>query len=272
VRKISLSILALLALIIQTNYANAQVIVNIPDQEIPQGKAYYIPITGTIQDADLKSISISFEFDAHNIDIKYAIGRENYAIKCDTAKPIFNFDDLEHATATINCSDLRAVENDTICMLLVEGLAGPDTLTTLTINEIKLNGGVLSDAEINDGKIKVPNRIGFKDITRIGYNFPNPFAEQTWFKIQLDYDTKLKFYVYSSLGRLALESGKNEWMKLSRVEGGSHSEITDWDQELDKGKYELKLEIPVDFPSGGYHMIMVTEKDVFEKSFMFLKR
>jgi hypothetical protein len=271
VRNKSFVISAILAFLINFCIAESQFVFNIPDTTIPQGKLFYVPITGTIQQDDLESLSISFSFDALNLDIKHIVGGENYAIKCDTVQAVLNLSDLRNSTAKIECSDTRSISNDTICWLLVEGLAGPDTVSTLSINEIMINGGVLSDAEINSGLITVPNRYDFREVTSIGNNFPNPFAEQSKFKIQLKEKSKIEFFVYSSLGKLAFKSEGQDWLLLFKEDSGGISQIDDWSGELEEGKYILQMNIPIDIPSGGYYLLMVTNQGVFEKSFMLLK-
>jgi hypothetical protein len=234
-----------------------------------------LTVYGNIDLANIKSLEITFEFNALNLEIKSAYANSSFIMKCPTPITNYNKDDLTKSTVTIFCNDIQNINNGIICKLIVEALAGPDSITYLTPKSIKINDSLIDDANLTRGIIKIHG----ENVTQqypegIGRNYPNPFNEITTFPLSINYKTKVAFKIYANDGRFILSNDEaNDMMELSFFDNKRNEiPITDLNSDLNRGNYILRLKPDyMQFASGMYYLIMIIDNKVYHRNFIYFK-
>ena len=248
--------------------------ININDSIINRGIVSQIPIYGTLSETNVNSLKIIIEFNALSLDIKSATGNENFIMKCGNPDIKINMEDITKSSLTITCNDIQPLENGIYCILNVEGLAGPDTTSLINPLKMIINGSELTETELKSGSITIPGIPVFQDYPEsIGNNYPNPFNGETKFPISIHKPTNLKFFIYSTDGRMILSNEQeNEMLELSLFKNKTEITIVNLNNKLDRGNYILKLSPDnMRFASGEYYLFMVTDLGVYYKNFIYLK-
>ncbi len=270
---------ALIAFLVLFTLSSAQVCeaaasLSINDTTLKRGLVYKIPVYGTIDAPEADKIKFSVYFNALNIEILSAEGDANAAMKCPNPDFVKNLDNLEESFAEISCEDVQNVADGVVCYLNVEALAGPDTITYLTPAHLFINDEEITDAELDSAEIKIlGDLINRKTPEGIGQNFENPFYFETTFPISLNKATKINLFIYTSEGRMVASHKEiSEMIELEFTKNGAKIELTDLNQSLDKGRYELKLKPDnMKFASGEYYLVMITDYGVYSQNFIYLK-
>ncbi len=265
---------AFLFLLLLFNEALSQVIVRIPDTTIPRGSIYKIPVIGTIPGSSLNNLTLQLVFNANVIDIKSASGAGNYAMKCPVPKvDSINFDNLNSAVITISCNDVQPVNNDTICTIDVEGLAGPDSLSLIKPIKVIIDGTAIDAATLVQGTIKVPGEPVYQEFPEgIGQNYPNPFESTTTFPMSINNLTKVNFLIYAVNGASVYEvTVPGDWLTLEKVTKNGNIVIDRFDSVLERGSYLLHLTPGPEMASGVYFLLMLTDNGKYSKGFLYLK-
>ena len=252
----------------------AQSLVSVPDTIIPRGQIYSIPITGIIEQSNVNSIRIKFQYNARVIDIKSASGADYYIMKCQTpnlSNP--NFSNIDTATIDISCDSLSSIKNGVICIIDVEGLAGSDSLTMLTPIAIYENGILNSTATLKGGTIKVPGAPVYQRYPEgLGQNYPNPFSGYTFFPISIEKATKVEFKIFANDGGEVFSDDFNyESLQLYKVTNTGNVKINRFEDVLEKGSYSLTFIPDAGLASGSYFLVMLTDNGIYNKRFLYLK-
>lgn len=253
----------------------SQNLIEFSDTTLFRGNQAEIPIYGSVNKSNIKSIEITFEYNALNLDIKSVYGNTDFAMKCLTLVSNNNMIDLINSKFTVFCNDVQNVSNGIICKIIVEGLAGPDSVTFLTPKSIKINDTIVSDVILQEGKIRIPGEpVDQQYPEGIGKNYPNPFNESTTFPLSINYKTMVSFNIYTTDGRFILSNEyANDMLELSFFDNRHNKiPITNLKSPLERGNYELRLNPDhMRFASGEYYLIMITEDKVYHRNFIYLK-
>lgn len=269
--------LFLLFLIINIQTSLSQVKVAVNDTIIPLGEIYTIPVLISIPSGtytDIGSVSLNITYNAHVINIQNVSGAESYLMNC--ASPSFsnNYDDLEKTVLTISCDMCSLVEDDTLCTIDIQGLAGKDSLTIFSPTEISINGSVVADAEQISGEIVVPGPNIIQQYPEgLGQNFPNPAHQRTVFPFNINKTTKAEFEIYNSDGKHILSSKNHENIFSMFYESKNGVIfINDLNTELSQGSYFLNIHFnEFEISSGLYYLVMKTKNGRYNRSFLLIR-
>lgn len=273
---ISLKLIIILITILsfQFDLLNAKVKIFIPDTTVKTGDKFSLQLKGDLEEKNINSIEIKLDFNAYNLDIKSAEGDTNYALKCLNPAYSFDLNNLANSKMDIFCDDIQIINNSIFCTIYLEALSGPDSLTTITIDYIKINGKTIEDAELKPGTIKIIGESIMQNYPEgLGLNFPNPFNDFTKFQISISKSTKVKFQIYSLSGKYLLEDNlKKNMLKLSLVKNKQEIPITSLNEVLSRGNYYLTIQPDgTRFANGEYYLLMSTDQGSYSKKFIYLK-
>ncbi|MBI5326251.1 MAG: hypothetical protein HZB41_13435 [Ignavibacteriae bacterium] len=261
--------------IISTCYISySQTNVTVPDTVIPRGEVYSIPINGSLDQVNKKSIKIKLRYNARVIYIKSVKGSDNTIMNCLTPKlgnP--DYSDISKTTVEISCDSISSSNSGIFCFIDVEGLAGPDTLTYLVPVAIYINDVQDSTAVFDGGQIKVPGDLVYQRFPEgIGQNYPNPFASYTFFPVVIDKLTKVNFKLYTNNGsEVSSINNKSETLELYKKTGTGEVKVNFDDEILDRGNYVLHFIPDAEFANGSYFLVMKTVNGIYNIRFLYIK-
>ena len=274
-RGLKLIIISLITLFFfQFNFLNAKVKIIIPDTTVRIGNKISLELIGDLDENNINSIEIMLDFNAYNLDIKSAKGDSNYVIKCLNPAYTIDMDNIINSKMDIFCDDIQTINNGVFCKLEIEALSGPDSVTKINVDYIKINGKTISDAEITAGNIKIIGESIIQNYPEgLGLNFPNPFFDKTKFQISISKSTKVEFQIYSIAGQFILSNKLEENMlKLSLVKSNQEIAITSLNELLSRGDYYLTLRPDrTRFASGEYYLLMSTDNGSYTTKFIYMK-
>ncbi len=265
----------LLLILILNISALAQNSVEIRDTTFRQGEAFsaVIPVTGSIDIQPGSKLEIEFTYNAKVINILDVRGNDNFAMKNPDTTDL-NFNPIESSTIVIADDDAQSVDNGVICELLIEGLAGPDSVTELKPGKVFIDEVEQTDPNLNSGTLTIKGTPVYPIPPEgMGLNVPNPFYRSTLISFSIKESSPVYFYIYSLDGSLKISSSEDEnveTFKFFDSEGIPFDYNSD--EELEKGTYKLLITPkPWNFGSGSYFLIMVTDNGVYNKSIMYYK-
>jgi hypothetical protein len=239
-----------------------------------RGDVYSIPVKGLIENKSLNTLKIFFTFNSYIIDIKSAAGKNNYFFR--DANPVINVDysSPESATLTVTGTDINYNASDTLFILHIEGLAGPDSLTELKPFSLEIDGKINSNVELSTGLIKVlTSPVIHVLIEGFGNIYPNPFSDETKIIFYLSDDSEVNFSIYQLNGRqiysLPEKANKSNYLIFDSKGSVVNDPIN---KIFGKGRYMLQL-LPknFEFPSGMYTIVMTTSRGSYKQNIMLAK-
>lgn len=260
--------------IISSQFLYSEIKITINDTTLSRGKTSQIFIYGTVTDDNISKFKLILEYNTLNLYIHSASGAGTYSMKCANPTITTNLDDLTNSRVTITCNDIQKVENGIICVLNVEGLAGPDSTSVIKLDSVFINDTYLEMSDKDSGLINVPGLSVIQKYPEgIGFNFPNPFYEDTKFPISIHELTNVKFKVYSLDGRFVFSNEQTiDMLELSFYKNNIEVPISNLNQKLDQGSYMLKLKPDnMQFAGGEYYLIMITDNGVYHRNFIYMK-
>jgi len=248
--------------------------ISINDTTLKRGEIAEILIYADINLDTAKSLTLFLNFNALDIDIKSVAGNENFIMQC--LNPIYDIkmNKFTDAKLTINCNKLDFNNKNILCKLIVEPLSGPDSVTYIKIDSIKINDKIQNDYEFKNAEIKIPGEPVFQDFPEgIGNNYPNPFQDFTVFPVIINKETKVQFIVYSLTGEFIISNKDlNNMLEVTFYNNDFEIPIITLNEKLQRGYYKIKLKPDVNqFSSGVYFFIMMTDNKVYHKNFVFMK-
>lgn len=275
--KISILKLVMILLFVAINSVKAEDFsVSVPDTLIPAGKTYLIPVSGKINASAHGTIELFFNFNGLVLDVKppqggQSLGFIDVDIHFETPQN-WNSVDFKITTAHYN-TDYEGI----LFYLEIEGLIGPDTITTLQPTKYMLNN-VEIQAELDGGIIRTtPPIIIQKNIEGIGRCYPNPLKESFpaigSVNVIIEKASTVKFKVFSPLGRLIQIIPDNDnyidfdiFNNLNQLVENTEGKI------FEPGSYLLKFR-PVNFEmaTGLYYIVMETKNGVYNTNFFYVK-
>lgn len=269
--------LFLLFLFINIQTSLSQVNVTVKDTTIPLGEIYTIPILISIPQGtymDIESVSLKFTYNAYVINIQNVSGAESYLMNCEAPSFSNDYDDLEETMLSISCNICSLIEDDTLCTIDIQGLAGKDSVTSFSPVEISINGSIVEDAEKISGEIVVPGPNIIQQYPEgLGQNFPNPAHQRTVFPFNINKTSKAEFEIYNSDGKhiLSSKTDKNIFSMFYESKDGVVF-IDDLNTELSQGSYFLNLHFTeFEISSGLYYLVMKTKNGRYNRSFLLIR-
>lgn len=248
--------------------------VTVNDYSNDRGKDFSVLVKGTIATQTTSMIEIKFRFNAMVIAVKKVVGGNNYSIKDENPIMDVKFNNYTNAELTIQSDNFTAIENGNICSIILEGLAGPDSVTDFEPISLKIDGIEQSDASFMTGKISInstPVQQEFFDA--LSANYPNPFSSNTKFTFTIEKDTKVKFSVFSNGSREAF-SFPSDSKTFSVKFFNSDGSIIDSPEKhiFNRGRYTLEIvPVPWEVTSGVYYFVFKTELNVFKENLIYIK-
>ncbi len=270
--------LILIILLLGFSESYSQVNVSVGDTTIPQGDIYDIPVNVIIPEAiysDIESCSIKFVYDARIINIQDVTAGAGYLMQCEKPTFINNYDDLQLSILSISCNDCQLINDGLLCTISIQGLVGPDSLTSFATVEMSINGEIVEDLQSLPTTIKVPGTIISQEFPEgIGINFPNPCHYTTVFPFNINKISKVHFEIYNASGRLLLSSNdpNPDIFSVYFISKNGVEYIPDMDSELNQGSYFLRLYFSdYEISSGLYYLKMKTKNGTYNVSFMIIR-
>ena len=235
----------------------AQTWVTIPDTTLIQGQKAYLPIsTNFIPNTDSLNFSIILSFDPSKINIDSAFGSNNFIVKSDTFKTNITFIKSDSALIEFNFLKFNQISSDTLCFIRIEALASNDSISFINTLSLKLDNISIPFQELNVAKINViGSGINYEPIEIIYQNSPNPFDNQTTFKLKVDNIDNANIQILSLIGSTTYNLSDNE-INI---------------QKSDDGLFLINF-TPNSYSSSGFYLLQVkTSKGIYYKPFFFLK-
>jgi hypothetical protein len=270
--------LILLILLFGFSEIYSQITVSVSDTTIPRGEIYDIPINITIPENEFEEIndfSIEITYDARVINIQNVTGGTEYLMQCPLPIFINDYEDQKNAILSISCDDCIVVENSRLCIISIQGLVAPDSLSSFVVTGVNINGESIDDLQNTPATIKVPGTPFFQQYPEgLGLNFPNPCHYTTVFPFNINKTSRVEFEMFNASGRKLLSSTDKD-MKIFTMYYISKNGvvfITDFNSELDQGSYFLRMDIPeYEISSGLYYMKMKTKSGEYNTNFLILR-
>ncbi len=267
-------IFRLFILIFTITLLQGQTLISVNDYNFDRGKDSPILINGTINSQSTGSIELKFRFNAMVVAVKKIDGGNNFAIKDENPRMDVKFNNYTNAELTIKSDNFTNIDNGNICQIILEGLAGTDTVTNFEPISVLINGIEQANAKFTSGKISINSSpIEQKFFDGLSANYPNPFSSNTKFSFTIEKDTKIKFSVFSNGGREAY-SFPSESNTFSVKFFNSDGSIIDYPDKyiFKKGRYSMELHpIPWEVTSGVYYFVFKTESNVFKENLIYIK-
>ncbi len=264
------------SLLICANTLFAQIQVTIPDTSLARGinNKIKIPVKGKLATNQIDSLRIILSYQSQIIDINSAIGSDNFVIKDQSPQLNKYYPRLDSAIAVVSSSNIQLLDSGTICQLLVEGLAGPDSIAYIKVESIFING-ILQSGLIQDSAIiKVLAIPVFPIPTEgIGYNSPNPFLDYTRLHFYLTHSSSVRFTIYTSNGDLTADSWSDQSaLSFSYFNKDGSPYQPKSSLIFGAGEYILQLTpYPWNLASGPYYVFMITDTGIYRMNLQFLK-
>lgn len=239
---------------------------------IHSGKNYLVPVYSNLNLSGVSNVKILIKFNSLLIDIKAVYGGNNFGF--NEASPSYNLNttNLQESYLEVTGTQFNSVNSGVLFNILLETLAGPDSIAIMSPIQVTVNGEINSNLDLTEGKIKIG--IPVYPIINEGISevFPNPCSSKGTVTFSIRDDTKVKFFVYSSNGRLiGTIPGENAFKY--KVLDKTNSEIADVENyNFSRGYYKLVFDvISWKFSSGTYFLVLETSRGTYEAKLLLLK-
>jgi hypothetical protein len=266
-------ILYFILFLIATELTIAENKILINDTIIPIGERYYIPVVGNMNLPNSGNIKISIIYNALNLDIKSAIGGENYGFTDNNLKIERIYHKWDSSEVKISSNGFIANFIGILFLLQIEALVGPDSITTLKPISLVVDGNKI-DCEFRSAKIYTKSPIvQQKYIENLSYFYPNPFDYEATVKFTIEEQTNVEFYIYNTDGRkiATIPTNTGDYRYSIFNEKDEKIEITN-DLILSKGTYKLIFSpIVTKFSAGIYYFVMKTKNGTYKTNFIYIK-
>lgn len=247
--------------------------VSIRDTLIPSGKIYEIPVYGKIHSEATGEIAISFNYNGLILDVSTAKGSASLGFQDSDISTTTNATDWSDAVTTVRSSNYSAGFEGILFYLTIEALVGPDTLALFRPINFKVAGEEVGAVFVSGTIRTTPPIVNQKYKEGIGNSYPNPFNSQANVKFTIEEESKVKFHIYSTLGRLVEVLPDNAKYIEYQVFNSKNELIENADEKMfEPGVYLLKFKPKNnEFSSGVHYIIMETKKGIYTTNFVYVK-
>ncbi len=248
--------------------------ITINDTTIQRGGSNRIPIYFQSKSGLTGDIEFVFNYNAYVIDIKDTSLTVPTNPFIDEVRIFNDLSDISNSKLIIKAKFASLALAGGGFYLVVEGLAGADTLTQLTPISVILDGNRIEDTKFNSATIIVRSSSVVPGITEgLGLNRPNPFSDYTSFNIGLNKESTIHFSIFSLGGRKVLDQDNLlEAFRISLI-NESGENITNFNtNKIPRGNYKLTIQ-PYSWmlSAGAYAIILTTESGAYKTNFMYIK-
>lgn len=256
-----------------TEFSIAENKIFINDTIIPSGEKYFVPVFGNMNLAQSGKIEISIIYNALNLDIKSAIGGENYGLTDNNLKIEHIYHKWDSSEVKISSKGYREQYIGILFLMQIEALVGPDSITTIKPISLYV-GGEKVDCEFRSAKIFTKSPIvEQKYIENISYFYPNPFDYEATVKFTIEEQSEVEFYIYNTSGRkiATIPNNTGDFRYSIFNEKDEKIEVSK-DLLLSKGAYKLIFSpIVTKFSAGLYYLVMKTKNGTYKTNFIYIK-
>jgi hypothetical protein len=266
----------IIGLFVLNHSLQAQNNIQLPTLKASRGEIINVPIIGTINKTGFSNIKLILSYDYFMLNIlDTVITKSNYGIK-SANPPIYSNSDGIY-TIEISSSDVQEINNDTLCQLRVEILAGNKNSAQISPDTLYLNNAI-DTATFSFGIINLTDPPIIKSYPEgFGVNYPNPISEieynKSRFPFNIEKSTTVEFKIFDLSGSKALS--KDDYKDAITIyylqDDGLllEKKVTD---NLSPGVYYLDIIFNEKyFSSGVYTIIMKTKNDVYHRNFMIVR-
>jgi hypothetical protein len=231
-----------------------------------------VPVYSDINLQGAVDLTVKFRINLLLIDVKSISAGVDFGV--NETSPSFKIVDtnLTESILEVSASNFNISNNGILFNIVLETLAGPDSVTFIEPFEVKINGVIDNSIILEKGKIVIG--IPVYPIINEGIQevFPNPFSYDGTVQFSIRDNTKIKFTMYSSNGRLVGtipgESAFKYWFYDKK--NVLIPDITNY--TFTRGYYKFNFEV-IDwkFASGLYSLVLETNRGVYETKLLLLK-
>jgi hypothetical protein len=202
------------------------------------GERARIPVIGSLSEGG--DVAITVRFDPNVCRITQAIGADGFALRCSEPE-IRSVRSIDPRTTemVIACPFSISVNADTLVVLELEGVVGVDTVGSIGVSSIAVNGQEIADPTVNTGTVIRRGGIVAVPSTVEGFvgNYPNPFGQRTRVAFVVEDPGTVRFSLCTMQGRLVESFGP---FAASAGENAVDLEIIGW--QVSAGAYLIRME------------------------------
>lgn len=265
-------IIIFIAILFGVVASNAQNSIVIPDTTLERAVIYRIPVM-IFSDSDIDKISLQIEYDETLLDIKNVETDETTSA---SELEYFELFENEGGNRTFLRADLQygnASDDNILCYIILEALAGPDSIAFLNTEKLILNGEESDDYDFKNSTIFIPGELIYPgNLETFSHNYPNPFYYETKFNLNLSKNSNIEIKLYNTSGRLIAEYPGNQNEVVGFVIRKDGNDIPNDYDPLVPGEYNIVL-LPFSekFSSGIYYLYLQTETAVYKRNLIYQK-
>jgi len=259
----------ILVLVLCFNFINLlsqDYIIDIPNRTLFRGDTVFVPIILNAGEFRADSeLLIKLNYDLRNIYINdYRVG-DTYGLEVLDYKNDLNLED--NSKSEILIRGIFKNINDTLLMLSIFPLAGPDTTTNISLLEFNIDMET-KEAELLNGKFILEDIVRIRITDDLGEFYPSPFEETSSADLILEKRQSVEVFVSNLEGRLVgryPDNDKEFGVEIIGENGDNGSFI----KEI--GEYKLRI-IPnkSKLTKGVYFLIIKLETKTFERKIIYI--
>lgn len=244
----------------------------VPNTTISRYNTTLIPVLGSIEGT---SCTVSFEYNAFQINIKNIIGGADYLITDDAVNYKKDETQLQNSILTISAKDLNT-NADTLFFIEVRALVTSDTLFYLTPLTLRIDGKNDTSVNLSRGELTLPaSELPIIDVGNadVGLFYPNPFSHTATLEFSVEKDTKLNIAFYNTAGRLIAnipqDYDDDEFAFYNNSNKRIETKLSDY--IFTEGRYKMTLQ-PKDenWAQGAYFAVIKLGNQTFTLNFLIM--
>lgn len=236
------------------------------------GSTYILPVYSNISLQSVQNLKLKIKFNHLLVDITGIQAGSEYGIKETNSFFSINTENFIESYLEITASDFNSDYSGILFGIQLETLAGPDSIAIISPIEITINDEINTAISLLQGKIMIGLPVypiineGIQEI------FPNPFAYKGTVQFSIKDDTYVKFFIYSSNGRLIGSIPGETAFKYDFYDKKNNHIPEIKNYNFTRGYYKFTFEvINWKFSSGLYTLVMETNRGVYEAKLLLLK-
>lgn len=253
--------------------ANAQNSVEIPDTTLERASIYKIPVFFYSESDDIEDVSFHIEYDKMLLDIKNVeIGESTSASELNS----FELFDSEDGSRSFFRADLQygnASDDNILCYIILEALAGPDSIAFLNTEKLIVNGEEIDEYDFQNSTIFIPGELIYPgNLETFSHNYPNPFYYETKFNLNLTTNSNIEIKLYNTGGKLVAEYPGEQTDVAKFIIRKDGIDVENNFDPLVPGDYSIVL-LPYSsrFSSGIYYFYLRTDANIYKRNLIYQK-
>lgn len=267
--KIKLFTTLIIILFTKSLFADAELRIN--DTTLAKGVEHRIDLIGTIPEVN-GQLAIKIKYNALLLDIKEVEGSIDHAIKEDNPEFINNMSELENSVLIVNSNNYTNVNNSKICTIVLEALAGPDSLAVMEPLELTINDKEPEGTIYISGTFFIGSPIFEKYKESMSYVRPNPFNSSTVIPFTLSKESNVEFRIFTMGGRLVDKLPGSTLSKYMLIDESKKEINLKIEERLPKGSYSLSYTPDRwELSQGVYYIVMKGSQGTYLRTMMYIR-